>query len=485
MNNHEFTVLSPFCGLGAGILGFQRASVDLLGHSFRFRSIGGIDVDATACKDFERLTQSPALCADIAKLTPSELRAFAGETAPDAVISSPPCIGFSGLLSESKSKDEHYQELNRLVLTWVKLMLATWADPPALVLIENVPRIETRGKLLLAEVRRLLGAVGYVFHSSSHDCGELGGLAQHRTRFLLVARLPRKCDSLLYQPIKKRVRGVGEVLERLPLPEDPSGGPMHKIPRISLLNWMRLALIRPGHDWRDLERTDGRTPFNNVFVLKRWSDPVGAVTAGITPTSGGQAVADVRLQSTFPHVYGVLRWSQPSHAITGNTGTPGGGPFSVADIRVQCFNQGYGVGAWDQPSGTVTGNSSVGTGTFSVADPRALPFEPAPTTWEASDVRAFPPWPLVLPTEDGSWHRPLTTLELAVLQGLPATVDGEPLVLSGTNTEQRKHIGNAIPVGAAEAIARQMLLSLGSSRIGSFCLSSDPVWTRPRREALQ
>ena len=43
--------------------------------------------------------------------------------------------------------------------------------PPKLVLIENVPRIETRGKTLLAEVKKLLRSAGYVFHSGTHDCG--------------------------------------------------------------------------------------------------------------------------------------------------------------------------------------------------------------------------------------------------------------------------------------------------------------------------
>jgi site-specific DNA-cytosine methylase len=82
--------------------------------------------------------------------------------------------------------------MNRLALAWTKAMLEAWGDdPPALILLENVPGLPTRAKAMLKELRALLKAHGYVFHASTHDCGEIGGLAQHRDRYLLVARLPR------------------------------------------------------------------------------------------------------------------------------------------------------------------------------------------------------------------------------------------------------------------------------------------------------
>jgi hypothetical protein len=77
----------------------------------------------------------------------------------------------------------------------------------------------------------------------------LAGLAQHRRRFLLVARLKKSVPCFIYQPPKKRVRGCGEVLGALPLPEDESAGELHKLPKLSWLNWVRLALIPAGGDW--------------------------------------------------------------------------------------------------------------------------------------------------------------------------------------------------------------------------------------------
>lgn len=251
----RYTALFGFCGIGGGALGFQAARAELAGVEGQIVSLGGIDNDPAACRDFERLTGSPALCVDAWRLTPAVLRAFVGSIAPDVVFGSPPCKGFSSLLSKKRAAEPKYQQLNRLVVQWTQLMLGTWVKPPRLILFENVPRITSRGKDLLAEVRGLLEAAGYALHEGTHDCGELGGLAQRRRRYLLVARHRETVPPLLHRPPLKRVRGVGEVLGELPMPEDPAGGAMHKLPRISWLNWVRLALIPAGGDWRDLPGT--------------------------------------------------------------------------------------------------------------------------------------------------------------------------------------------------------------------------------------
>ena len=61
--------------------------------------------------------------------------------------------------------------------------------------------------------------------------------------------------------------------------------------------------------------------------------------------------------------------------------------------------------------------------------------------------------------------------------------EGEaPLTLPGRSAALwREWIGNMVPVGAAEAIARQMLLTLTHAAVGSFALSSGGgVWVRER-----
>src|SRR5206468_1169249 len=140
-------------------------------------------------------------------------------------FTSAPCKGFSGLLSASKSKTDKYQALNRLTVRGMWLLLEAYRhDPIPIILFENVPRIMTRGRPLLEEIMQLLRAYGYIVNEDVHDCGEIGNLAQTRKRFLLIARHPVKIPPFVYQPPKHRLRGVGEVIGRLPLPGDPVGG---------------------------------------------------------------------------------------------------------------------------------------------------------------------------------------------------------------------------------------------------------------------
>lgn len=541
----EFTALFPFSGLGAGALGFLDAAVTLFGREVRFRSLGGIDFDEVACADFERLTGSPAWCTGVETITPDELRARYGDRAPDVVFMSPPCKGSSRLLSAAKAKSAKYEAMNRLALVWTEKMLAAWSDaPPPLVLLENVPGLPQRAGKMLRELRKLLRAAGYVFHASTHDCGEIGGLAQHRKRYLLVARRPGALPSLLYQPPHRRVRGVGEVLGALPMPATEAArawGDLHTMPRLSWRNWLRLALIPAGGDWRDLEGVlEGRAR-REVFrrhAVQPWGAPIPAVTG-----PGGhsvEAVADPRVEGTYhAGVYGVTPWDGTSPTVTGGANPskgrfavadprvamppsearhtsklhvlgwdaaartvigkegPANGGTSVADIRVaRAYDAGYGVLRWDGPARTIAGTAAAGTGAYAVADGRdraALDEVVVLTLDEAMaldlDPKKPPPFTPVIVAEDGTWHRPLTLLELAVLQGLPAVVEGVPLQLHGTRTQRAEHVGNAVPVGAARAIAERMLVTLAEGALGEFALASSatPVWVdldRERTEAL-
>lgn len=490
MGEHEFTFLSLASGSGLGTRGFQEASSRLGSSSARFRSLGGGDNDPEACADFEYLTGSPALCADMSQLSPGQLRAAFGDRRPDAVFSSPPCKGFSGLLSNAAAASQKYQDLNRLVLQSLFLVCEAWDSPPPLLVIENVPRIQSRGAHLLRQVRQLLSQYGYVFHESTHDCGEIGGLAQHRRRFLLVARRPDDVPAFVYQPPRQRVRWIGEVLEKLPLPEDPSAGPLHKLPRLSWLTWLRLALIPAGGDWRDLPRdgvvvsplADGtkRREHFARYNVRGWDEASGPVTGEGSNGAFGVAdprVIDVALKSeSRPNLLGVRGWGQPALAITGSASVSGSnGAAAVADPRVQDVSLGctpragaYGVLSWQEAAGTITGSMQVDNGPAAVADPRP-----------PGDHR----YPIII-SADGTWHRPLTALELAALQGLPATINGKPLQLAGQSRSRWiERIGNGVPVGAAKAIGESMLTALLAAALGTWTLGATEIWVQEDRDA--
>lgn len=608
-----FTVGSFFCGLGGKTLGALAARMQEFGVKAEFRSVGGIDFDLDACRDFEYLTKSPALKADIATMTPEELRAFMGDEAPDVVIGSPPCKGFSSLLGSKKSQEPKYQKLNKLVLDWLELLLDTWsANPPGLILLENVPRIQTRGKKLLKKVRTLLAKHGYVFHEDVYDCGEFGGLAQHRQRYLMVARRPSRVGHFLYEPRRLPVRGCGEIIGPLPLPGEPKGGLLHALPKISWINWVRLALIPPGGDWQDLPKpvepqadnsekhaakyrvlqfetpattvvaetrlgsggpsvADPRistTRYQNNWHVESWSEGARTVTGTTDIQAGAPSVGDARISATgYPHTYGVLDWEFPSHTVKSGI-SPGTGPVCVADPRIPVegtrHNNVFVVRDWGGSVGAINGGAGPSSGAESVADARLAPEErwyagvmgvlgvgfPAPTVsgsagattgsysiadprltctpratsrvlgvlsfhdpslavtgaaqidngdprvpgnptlavrWYARfEAKKAPPFVPVLPTVDGTWHRPLTTLELAALQGLPTEVDGKPLTLAGKSQEGwRQRIGNAVPPPAAQAICEQMLRTLVCARLERFVLSgAGGVWVERYHEAL-
>ncbi|MDP3909085.1 MAG: DNA cytosine methyltransferase [Gemmatimonadales bacterium] len=638
MSDRAYKVLHFFCGAGGGGLGFRRAEAEFRGVRARFEGIGAIDCDPLACEDYRRLVGEPATVLDLftrsdyvdhhstwvqhdgrwvmtqrveppagwREASAEDVLRITGGQRPDVVFGSPPCRGFSGLLGSKAATSPKYAALNRLVPRWVRLVMEAWPhDPPGLFLLENVPRIVQRGEPLLAEIRDLLGRYGYDLAESSHNCGELGALSQHRQRFLLVARHRARVDALLYQPLRRRVRPIRDVIMRMPMPEDPAGGPMHELPRIRAKTWIRLALIRAGKDWRDLaarwapdrwglvpEARCGR--FNNVFRLVRQDEPAPAITAGVGPSAGGLAVADPRCpngwggkgkyrvsgpgepvgtvigasstgQGAFavadprlPEAFGehgtklqidgvdrparvvtgarvgsgglvvadprmgvrdgyanlcrVADPDEPASTVTGAS-RPAGGALSFADPRpTERWHPGVlGVQDGDEASGTVTGRASPTTGAFSFADPRlATDMGPKSVTLRvrSADVAAALVGQrdlgeidladrslMVIVSDDGCWHRPLTTLELLALQGFPTHTehvvadDGrivhEPVVLAGrSSTRWREAVGNAVPPPSAQAIAEQMLTTLLVHDCGAFVLSSDGgVWVGGRRIA--
>ena len=289
------------------------------------------------------------------------------------------CKGFSGLLSKAAASAEKYQTMNRLLLQGLFLVCEAWSKPPPLIVVENVPRIATRGAHLLTQVRSMLSTYGFRFHEANHDCGEIGGLAQRRRRFLLVARRPEAVKSFVYKPPKQRVRACGEVLGQLPLPEDPAAGALHKLPRISWLNWVRLALIPAGGDWRDLpgvvpEGKQRRSVFAR-YDVRGWDQEARTVAGD--GTNGGYAVVDPRVgldHEPRRGALGVIDWTDPSCTVRGRADVRTG-PAAVVDPRLGPkegdWHHGVcGVQPWDQPAGTVTGGAAVTTGRFSVADPR-------------------------------------------------------------------------------------------------------------------
>lgn len=345
-----YNVVTLFCGLGAYTLGTLRARSRA---GSRFRSIGAFDIDAIACKDFELLTGEMAQVVDLGKIKPWEM-AKRCEGVPDVVVMSPPCKGYSGCLPESMSKSEKYEALNKLAYDSVRLALKSWPGQlPKLILLENVPRMLTRGADWLAKIKRLLRRHEYDISLEPHDCGEWGGLAQKRERLLLVARLRTACPSFLLRPPNLGLQPMSSVLWQLPapVPHSTAGGPHHRLPEVNALNWLRLAAIPPGFDWRCI--------------------PERVHLVDVDPRMGGNTA---NRQTGF---YGVCSSDEPGHTVIAHARCGNASWANVADTRLgdraTRHNGGFGVGNSDLPAHAVLGEGTVRNTFTSVEDRRVKP----------------------------------------------------------------------------------------------------------------
>ncbi len=479
-----YKALHLFCGLGGGSLGFANAQEEYRGIKGRFENLAGIDVDPEACADYERITGSRSLNLDLfsreqyilfhghepdenwQEITPTRLRKLVGDC-PDVVFTSPPCKGFSGLLSEKSAKTKKYQALNQLTVRSTYLTLEAFKDDlPGLFILENVPRITSRGKKLLEEIKQQLRMYGYVINDDKdqyHDCGEIGGLAQRRKRYLMIARHPEKLDSFVYQPPTYKVKNIGDVLETAPLPFDERYNKIHHLSNLQWKTWVRLALIPAGGDWRDLDKVEWE---KYRIVSEHHSSVEEGVSLESNPSTGFKS-------GTHAAIYRMQNWEETSRTVTGAVG-PNNGALCVNDPRLQHqkgrYSNKWQLLKWNGAATTVTGAGDIQSGAQSVADPRV----PKETDRDIS----------IIISEDGTWHRPLTTLELAVLQGFPLTMhDGTPFELAGNSDARwRERIGNAVPPAASQAIAETMLRTMLAQETGDWLMSADPIWVQPIRD---
>lgn len=597
-----------FCGgIGGCSLGMQQSEYEYKGLKGVYRTLFSIDVDPGACKAYELMTGSKAINADMFsreqymlfhgeeppeswhEITGEDLRTWASGEYPDVIFISAPCKGFSRLLPNAAAQKPKYQALNKLAVRAMVLAMEAWGDnPPAVIMFENVPGIETRGAHVLKEIRSILSLYGYVFHEGHHDCGEIGQLGQKRIRYLMIARNPKKLPSFIYQPPKYKHKTIGDILGPLPLPGDTEhGGKMHRIPKLAWRTWERLALIPAGKDWRalkDLNHTpqngtyriipwgntsttvtaeatapgnassisvadpripghkgklsnafqvedwdkpartiigqtdiqtgalsvaDPRKHYNNILKIADWDQPSPSITGGSGMQSGGLAVNDPRQvwsrykvvgwDTPSPAVVGqtnvkgsaasvaaprfthptwkrtsigkVADWEEPSGAVIANPNISGAGTSTVADPRISDKWSGAGnfkVMPWNRPSNAITASGDIHAGAAAVADPRI----PGP------DERGV--WIIV--ALDGTWHRPITTYEMAMLQGCPQILNGKPFELPGnSDAKWREWIGNMVPVPAAQAIGDALLATMMPNYVGDWHwdIDGNAIWVHP------
>ncbi|MCM3130546.1 DNA cytosine methyltransferase (plasmid) [Paenibacillus urinalis] len=519
----EHTVAHLFGGAGGGSLGFAQARAEYMGYVGRFRTLCSIDADPVVCQNYELITGGKAVCMDLFsreqyidfhgdeppnhwhEATPGDLWDAFGWEVPDVIFTSPPCKGFSGLLPEKSAKTKKYQALNMLTIRGLEIALKACLEYgghlPALILLENVPRIMTRGKQILDRIKKLLQSFGYITSDNTHDCGELGGLAERRKRYLLISRQEKRVKNFVYQPPRRPLKTIGDVIKDLPFPGDTvAAGPLHRLPKLEWKTWMRLALIPAGGDWRDLNKLDWwnyrvqHEPRRGAWAVEDWNSVSRTITGGAGPgrSNGASAVSDPRMGlnegSTHRSIYRMSQWDEASQTVTGAVG-PNNGAICVNDPRLK-ERKGrhpgvYQVVRHDEPSPCVTG-TRFGSGALAFSDPRnAAPSNVLNGTEDGTFPADQDRGVYLIIAEDGTWHRPLTTYELAMLQSFPAHLpNGMPFQLVGcSDAKAREYIGNAVPPEAAKAMGTTFLVALMAASVDAgFTLSYEAVWVRNESE---
>ena len=164
--------LDFFSGLGGGSLGLKRAGVKVL---------GGVDIDETACKYYEKNLQTPTLCADLRDLNYEEVLSAleVKKQEVDLVMGCPPCQNFSSLRDtrpwpEDAPKDE-------LLLTFLDHIEE---GKPALIIFENVPGIvKSDGGKYLQYFTTQMREMGYCLKWKKVNSADFG-VPQNRERII-------------------------------------------------------------------------------------------------------------------------------------------------------------------------------------------------------------------------------------------------------------------------------------------------------------
>lgn len=461
-NNKPFNLLTLFTGVGGGLDGFLRQG--------SFKSVGAFDCDAGAIRNMEKITGCKGHVVDLEFILPHELRARCTGT-PDVVFTSPPCKGFSACLPKSLSKQEKYLRLNELSMRGIWLTLEAFKDDlPGLILMENVPRIRSRGKEWLERIRKILHAYGYAVTERVYNCGELGGLHQSRERFLLMARKMDKVRNLVYEPVKRNMRPLGEALSLLPIPtwEEDGAGPMHVLPNNQFGTLLRLACVTPGQDWKSLP-TEVELKFrkarqNGGYGINDWLSWSHTVIATSKIGVSWSSTNDLRVTSP-----------EEIFKATGRL---------IVNPQMKCKRRkgSGGVTKWTDPSVCIIGRGTHHNGPWQVDDDRKViaTHELRKGVLYGPEVGPKEAGPFIIRAESGAWHRPYTPLEKALLQSFDVKRDGKWLDLGGTRQQQNEWIGNAVPPETAKAIAQECAATLQASRDGTFRLSTTPVWVAPQ-----
>ena len=295
-----------------------------------FKVVAAVEINKEIAKTYEANNPDTNLVIeDIRNVTGSRLLEGIDQGSVDLVAGCPPCQGFSSLTSKYKRKDPR----NDLVLEMGRMVKEL---RPNMVMMENVPGLADRGKLVLNKFIKELELMGYIV---TWDVLQLAnyGVPQSRRRLVLLAGkgfeipLPqpshsrkgdRKKNLKKWLTLRDAIKGMKKPIALSSARS--SGGPRkynwHVVSDLSEVSKERYRVTKPGTsryslpaDLRPRCHANEERGFSNVYGRMSWAQVPPTITGGCTTPCKGRfghpnqlrtiSVREAAMIQTFPKSY--------------------------------------------------------------------------------------------------------------------------------------------------------------------------------------
>jgi len=317
--NKTLTAIDLFSGAGGLSLGLKKAG---------FKVLAAIEVNPKIAKTYAANHKDTELIIrDIRDVTGKEILQNIGLNEIDLIAGCPPCQGFSSLTYKYKREDPR----NNLVLEMARLIEEI---KPKMIMMENVPGLDGRGKPILDEFVKRIEDVGYKVNKSILQLANYG-IPQSRRRLVLLAGLgfeisiPTPTHNCKGKNGLKPWLTLREVLKKMKKPvtlaqAQKNGGPKkfnwHVTRDLSEVSMARMKILTAGASRFSLPKAlrpkchvNSEEGFSNVYGRMSWNQIPPTITTGCTTPCKGRfghpdeprtiSVREAALIQTFPMNY--------------------------------------------------------------------------------------------------------------------------------------------------------------------------------------